>query len=236
LHSSFVVQDELVKVFTSPIGATMTGTVHLFNPQPNPIRIRVYQADFTYNANDEHFYVEPGKYHRSNAEWIRFTSHHTIPANQNLHVPFTIGIPNQRNLVGTYWSVLFFEEDIDIIPRADEWTVSLRYAIQIVNTIENTGSIDLTFRDVSFTRDSMSLVIHNTGTLLIDAVFRVDIFDTRTELVARYTFERNRVYPELERRFSFPIQHLMRGNYYAVIVVDCGENRIFGHQVTFMVN
>ena len=111
----------------------------------------------------------------------------------------------------------------------------MRYAIQIVNTIENTGSMDLAFREVSFTRDSMSLVIHNTGTLLIEAVFRIDIFDARTELVARYTFERNRVYPELERRFTFPIQLMMRGNYYAIIVADCGENRIFGHQVSFTV-
>jgi hypothetical protein len=79
------------------------------------------------------------------------------------------------------------------------------------------------------------MILQNTGTVLINAVIRIDIFNNQTELVGRYTFEENRVYPELERRFRFPIQALNRGYYYAIIVVDCGNNRIFGHQVEFRI-
>jgi hypothetical protein len=197
--------------------------------------VRVSQADFTYNANEENFFLEPGKYHRSNADWIRFTRVHTIPANQSLFIPFSITVPNQRQLEGSYWSVFVIEEDIELIPRPDELMVALRYVIQIINTIDNTGKLDLAFKDVVFSHDSLSMILQNTGTVLINAVVRIDIFDANTDLVARYTFDGNRVYPELERRFRFSIQELRRGNYYAIIIVDCGDNRMFGHQATFTV-
>jgi len=233
LSASFVVLDDLVKMYNSSIGESMTGTIHVFNPQSTAVRIRISQADFTYNANEENFFLEPGKYHRSNADWIRFMRIHTIPANQSVHVPFTISVPNRRALEGSYWSVLIIEEDVELIPRPDEILVAMRYVIQVINTIDNTGRLDMTFRDVVFGHEGLSMILQNTGTVLINAVIRIDIFDTNTELVGRYTFTENRVYPELERRFRFPIEALGRGNYYAIIVVDCGNNRIFGHQVQF---
>jgi len=235
LKANFVVLDDLVKMHNSAIGESMTGNIHVFNPQSNPIRIRISQADFTYNANQENHFLEPGKYHRSNADWIRFTRIHTIQANQSIFIPYTITVPNRIALEGSYWSVFIIEEDIDLIPRPDEMLVAMRYVIQIINTIENTGNLDLAFKDVIFNHDSLSMILHNTGTVLINAVIRIDIFDANTELVSRYTFTENRVYPELERRFRFQIQSLNRGNYYAIIVVDCGDNRIFGHQLTFRI-
>ena len=236
LHSGVVVQDELTKVFKSARGQTLNGTINLHNPLDQVINIRISQADFVYNALDQNFYIEPGKYERSNADWILVQSLHTIQPRQNLLVPFTIRVPNQRNLSGSYWSVLFVEEDTPFFaPDFEDVMLNFRYAIQIVNNISNTGRVDLAFRETSFTNDTVSIVLHNTGTLWFEAVISVDIFDANATLVGRYTFNRNRVYPELARRFTFPIQPLNRGDYYAIIVVDCGNNLIFGHQVSFTI-
>ena len=72
LCSSFIVQDALTKVYNVVPGEVVTGSVSIFNPTDKVINVNVSQADYTYNAQGESFFLEAGKYVRSNANWIRY--------------------------------------------------------------------------------------------------------------------------------------------------------------------
>jgi hypothetical protein len=234
LWSRIIVQDDLTKVYNVSVGESGNGTIQLHNPTDTSINIRVSSADYLYNANNETFFLEPGKYVRSNADWIRFPQTLTVRPFQTATLPFTYYVPNDRELYGSYWSVLFIEQEADFfIDEVDDLVLNLRYSVQIVHNIIGTGRVDLSFQDVRFNRDNLTIAIKNTGSNWFESNIKVDIYDERAFLIGSYLKPRVRIYPDLDLQVTIPFTPLFGNEYYAVIVVDCGNNQIFGHQVSF---
>jgi hypothetical protein len=231
-----IVQDDMTKIYDVSIGESVGGTILLHNPSDASITIRVTQADFLYNAQNEHFFLEPGKYMRSNADWIRVSGSFTVGARQSLHLPFTMSIPHTATLEGSYWSVLLLEQDTGYATQSEQDLIfSFRYNIQIISNIRNTGHVDLAFLDMFWIRDRVSINMRNTGTRWFDATIKIDIYDHEANFIASYVSGGNRIYPDLEKNISIPFTPLPLGEYYAIIVADCGANQIFGHQVSFRI-
>jgi hypothetical protein len=234
ISADFIIQDDLTKIFNTSKGENITGSISIFNPMNTAIVVMVSQADYVYNARDEYYYIEPGKYERSNANWIKFGNTISVQPNQKAIFNFSISTPSEKELSGSYWSVLFFEEEGAISTR-DNIEFGFRYAVQIVNNINNTGSVDLSFLDVNYDNQQLSLILKNTGNLWLNAEIKIDIFDEYAKFIGSFVSEKNRIYPELNRRIQIPLTHLNYSNYYAVIIADCGDNKIFGHQMSFTV-
>jgi hypothetical protein len=129
---------------------------------------------------------------------------------------------------------LFIEQEADFfIDEVDDLVLNLRYSVQIVHNISGTGRVDLSFQEVRFNRDNITLAIKNTGSNWFESNIKVDIYDERAFLIGSYLHQRVRIYPDLDLKVTIPIAPLIGNEYYAVIVVDCGNNQIFGHQVSF---
>ena len=236
LHGNLVVRDEFSKIFDLAHGETAQSSVMLYNPTDVAMSVRVSQADYVYTTSGEDFFIEAGKYERSNATWVRFVESITLPAKENYVYHFSVAVPNQRALAGTYWSVLFFEETANLAPiRFEDITVNHRYCIQIISNIKDTGTIDMSFQDVKVQNHQVVLSLKNTGTLWFDATIKIDIFDENAQLINANISEGHRIYPALERQYHISMPILPPANYYAIIVVDCGSDRVFGHQISFSV-
>jgi hypothetical protein len=236
LLAQIVVQDELTKVYNVRIGESGSGTISLFNSSNEPISIKVSQADYLYNARNETFFLDPGKYLRSNANWIRFPNNLIVPANQSQTLQFGYQVPSQTDLIGSYWSVLFLEQETDFIYEdEDDLILNLRYSIQIVHNIVGTGIVDIAFLDTTFERNNASIILKNTGTNWVEFSIKIDIFDERAFFIGSFSTINNRLYPDLERNFTIPYTTLASAQYYAIIIVDCGNEQTFGHQASFRI-
>ena len=236
LYGNFVIRDEFTKVYDLNYGETALGSVSLYNPTDTIIQIKVSGADYAHTKNEEDYFLEPGKYTRSNANWINFSEFISIRPKENATYPFTIVAPNQRNLVGSYWSVLFFEEVKSLSFSSNEdIAIDYRYCIQIITNLKNTGIIDMSFVEANFLENNIILTLKNTGTLWFDATIKIDIFNQNAEFIYTKSSERHRIYPELEREYKIPIDQLKPAEYYAIIMVDGGNERVFGHQISFAV-
>jgi len=231
-----MVQDELTKIHNVSLGEASSGSIVLFNQSDTAITVKVTQADFTFNAQNETQYIEPGKFDRSNAEWIRFPASLTVPPNESMPLYYNYQVPNDSDLFGTYWSVLFIsEETLYLVEEAEDLYISPRYCVQIVHNINNTGEVNLSFVDTDVTRDSIDLILENTGSRRIDFTVNVDIYDQRAILVGKFLSHKYYIYPGLDRQIIVPIIPLLASDYYAVMIVDCGNNLVFGHQISFTV-
>ena len=236
LFGQIKVQDETTKVFNVTVGESGNGTIALHNESDISLNIRVSQVDYIYNANNDTFYLEPGKYERSNATWIKYLPSMTILPGQTVKYPFSFSVPQKAELIGSYWSVLFIEQDYYFsIDSFDDIVFNPRYAVQIIHNIVGTGVTSLSFIDTAFEFDNAILFLSNTGTKWIDANIKIDIYDSTAKIISSYTTTGNMIYPGLERQFGLRLVPLLPSEYYAVIVVDCGNNQIFGHQVNFKI-
>jgi hypothetical protein len=226
----------MVKVYNVSRGETVSGGVTLYNSGNEAIMVKVSQADYVYNDRDEVYCIEPGKYERSNANWINFQNSVTVRPKQKVVHNFTVSTPDERQISGSYWSLLFFEQEDGFFPAASgDLLLGFRYGVQIVNNINHTGSVDLSFVDAFFEDNNVSLIVQNTGSLWISTEIKIEIFDEYATYIGSYIAEKRGIHPDLNKRIQIPITNLNRSNYYAVIIADCGNNKVFGHQMSFTV-
>ena len=104
------VDGALVYERTAKAGETYLGFIIIKNTSDEPQEAKIYLAYYLFFFDGKVNYGEPGKDPRSNANWITFSPHQPIiPANDNLEVRYTIKVPDNKSLSGTYWSLLMVE-------------------------------------------------------------------------------------------------------------------------------
>jgi len=243
LNANFFVQDEWTKVFNVSSGTSHRGTINIVNDSSDIVVVRVTQSDFIISDEDEDIYPEPGSYQRSNANWITVQSHITLQAQQDYLLPFTIDVPRNPGLSGSYWSIIFIEEVSALSEtNPDIFQINLKYAIQVITTIISTESIDLSVESISYissTRsdvpsgESISLRLKNTGNSWVEANIKVDVYNDNAVFIGSFSLDKNRIYPGFSRQIYVPLRLRLHMNYHAIIVIDAGDGHIFGRQLSF---
>ena len=203
---------------------------------------RVYQKDYTFSSDGSNVYGDPGGSERSNAGWIAFGPKLTdIPPGGAVKIDYTVAVPDDGSLVGTYWSLLMIEE----VPRAalaqpiDQMTAGvaqvLRYGVQVVTHVGDTGARTLRFADkaLTVTQDgnrSFHADIENTGDRGLRPFLWLELYDAEGVRMGPYRSERKRLFPGTSVRYSVDLTEVPSGSYQAFVVVDNGDEYAFGAQ------
>ena len=234
LNSTVIVQDSWVKIFDVTRGQTVNSSISLFNPTERVVNGRLYQADFITNARGDDLYLIPNTYYRSNAEWIRFQNTFTLQPNQVFTFPFSFHVPNRNDLSGSYWSILFVEESVDMSQIYPEnIIINTRSAIEIITNIIGSDNINMVFEDFHYSVNTISLTLRNIGDTYFNASVKIDIYSDKAEFIGSFVSERNRVYPNFAKRVHIPVSLFRYNSYHAIIVADAGNGNVIGHQVSF---
>lgn len=208
--------------------------------------VRIYQTDYAFTFDGKGYYDPPGKAVRSNADWITLgRSQLTVPGSSQVDLRYAAQVPDDPSLVGTYWSVIM----VEVVPKtpaaeagAPKKEVKLgvfqvmRYAVQIVTHIGDTGSRSLKFLQTELVLDEGRKMFHvdveNTGERWLRPYSSLELFSPQGELVGRYEGERLRTYPGTSVRFKFDVSDIKEGRYKALVVLDNRDSYVFGAQYT----
>ncbi|MCJ7682249.1 MAG: hypothetical protein MUP70_16100, partial [Candidatus Aminicenantes bacterium] len=91
-------------------GQHVEGVIILKNSSDEPEEARLYLQDFSFNYEGKKEYTNPGTLSRSNSFWVQFSpSRVTVPPQETMEVKYTIQIPLDDELSGTFWSILMVE-------------------------------------------------------------------------------------------------------------------------------
>jgi len=225
-------------------GSKTEGRIILRNGTDKPQQVKVYQTDYLFWADGRNEYGEPGTTPRSNARWITHTPQQlTIPPKSTESVYYTIQVPAQEDLKGTYWSMLMVEplagESLEP-PKAEEGKVAIgvrsvmRYAIQMVTHIGDTGTRDLKFQDRQLVVDGgkrlLRLDLENTGERWLKPLVWMELYDEQGASMGRFEGGRFRIYQGCSARYLIDLSEVPAGRYKALIVADNGDEHVFGAQ------
>ncbi len=239
------VLDGLTRSASLNSGEKSEGKITLQNTQEVAQEVKVFATDYQRNANGESSYGEAGSTPRSNSNWITFTPHQVIiPAKSTFIVYYTIQVPTDPLLVGTYWSVLMVEPVSKASlepPKVEKDKIKLgittisRYAIQMITDIGATGKRaikfskkDLLVQDKSRT---YQVDIENTGERSLTPTLWIELYDTEGVSQGRIDGNRWRIYPGGSARFNIDLTKIPVGVYTGLLVADNGDEYIFGTQV-----
>lgn len=245
VYAGVSVLGDLTHERDSARGLAYSGVIVLQNTGDEDLEVDMYQTDYRFSSDGRNDYGEPGKSPRSNASWIAFSPRHlSMPARQRAEVSYTVQVPDDSSLTGSYWSLLMVEG----VPKPTvetpkpEQTITLktviRYGIQIITNIGETGTRMLKFAATRLLRDgrgrSLQIDVENTGERWLQPVLWVELYDGKGALAGRYEAERQRVFPGTSVRFRFDLSAVPEGSYKCLAVADCGGDDLFGANYTLL--
>ncbi len=251
LNAQVAVVGELSQEREVSPGSAYEGVIMVRNDLDEPQEAKIYQTDYLFWFDGTNNYGEPGTATRSNAPWITFNpSYLVIPPRSTATVNYSVVIPQTWKgsaLRGTYWSMLMVEG----IPKGSPESAvrrpgtraqmgiqqTIRYGIQIVTHIENTGNAEVSFIGSQLiARDDGSRVlqvdIENKGDRAIRPDVFVELFDEKGAAHGKFSGVRSRIYPGTSIRQSILLTNVPKGTYKALVVVDSGGDDVVAAQYT----
>lgn len=238
-------------------GAKFEGTIKLQNTGETTCQVNVYQTDYLFYADGSNLYGEPGSTARSNADWFTISPKRlTIPPGEAASVHYSGQVPEIRelasisddlqlldnpNLVGSYWSMVMVEPvpetDLEAVEgEAGKVTFGIqtkvRYGIQIITNIGDTGVRNIKFLDKRLAnRDgqiTLQLEVENVGERWLSPTVWVELYDDGGMQVGRFEGGKKRIYPDCSVSHEVVLSGVPKGNYKALVVLDNGDEYVFG--------
>ncbi|MBI2298715.1 MAG: hypothetical protein HYU66_07155 [Armatimonadetes bacterium] len=226
-------------------GARTEGRIVLRNTGSETQQVRVFQTDYRFTCDGRNDYGEPGSTPRSNARWLALTpSQLTVPAGATESAYYTLHVPDDPTLTGTYWSIVMVEpipgQALEP-PRPDEGKAKLglqsvvRYGIQIVTHIADTGTRALRFVDRQLVATQagqriLQMDAESTGERWLVPLLWAELYDAQGALVGRFEGGKYRIYPGCSVRYRVDLTGVPPGHYKALVVADNGDDHVFGAQ------
>jgi hypothetical protein len=221
-------------------GEKFQGTIQLLNNSSITESCRIYQTDYFFKNTGESWYEKTGTIQRSNGSWIKVSSRLvTLNYNVTTAVNFEVTIPSDSTLKGTYWSVIMIEgiTPPDTAKTRNGLTINsvIRYAVQIITHIGDTGTRELKFINVNLIKNNpvtgLDIDMENPGERALRPKVSVELFDGNGLTQGIFTTDPMRIFPGCSIRVRIPIEALKPGKYKGVLVAECEDDYIFGSNI-----
>ncbi|HEX3046937.1 MAG TPA: hypothetical protein VHY08_19440 [Bacillota bacterium] len=232
---------ELTQEKSVSSGTKYNGSFLIKNTGDTACKVRVYQTDYLFYANGTNIYGNPGSAPLSNAKWITLSSNYiTVPVNETATVNYSVEVPQNKELRGTYWSIVMVEPVEDITDQTSEQKgkavlglkTIIRYGVQIVTNIEETGTRKIEFIDKRLINEKgknlLQLDIKNSGERWLVPTVSVQLFDKDGKKSGAFRTEKIRIMPTCSVRCKIPLENITPGKYKALVIVDNGDQYVFG--------
>jgi hypothetical protein len=240
LFAQVSVQGNTVHEHDVAPGAIRTGLISITNASPNPQLARVYLSDYLFFADGSSRFDRAGSLPRSNAEWIQLGAQDvTLPPGATVPVSYTVRVPGNTTLTGSYWSVVMVEGMAT--PGASArggvgLATTVRYAVQIVTHLPNSGVRRMALKSGKLGPDEgrgpvLHLEIANTGDRATKFDVTTEVYDDEGVVRARLQDSRGLTYPGTSLMHRVELGKLPQGTYRAVVVIDAAGS-LTGAQYT----
>lgn len=238
----------LRQVVTVAPGGSYEGEIVMVNGSDQATTVQVSQVDF-FPTEEGVGYPEPGSLPRSNARWLEVVrSDVQIPAGEQVVVPYSIKVPNNPNLAGSYWSmILLTPSDAESVQETQEGRIQasvrtqFRYGVSVVTNLGDSGESGLSFENPQFVRPEDGAAAHlqvslkNTGERLLNPGLSLELYDKSGAQVDRFEAQAERIFPGTSVRQGFELGTVAPGEYTAVVIADAGGEAVFGTRYTLNV-
>jgi hypothetical protein len=231
----------LVREHVQRAGDRAEGVILVRNNDTVARDVVVHPVDYRFFADGSNDFAEPGSLERSNAAWVQFSPNQTlVPARSTTPVYYSVTVPDDAELQGSYWSVLMVEarplptaEEAPAMRRGVQLNTLVRYGVQIISDIGGAEDTALTFSSSSLQsidgKPTLVLDIENSGSRQLRPSVWIDLFDQEGARVDRVeASSSSRLLPGCSARYRLDVSHLEPGLYNGLVIADGGDDQVFG--------
>ena len=228
------VTGSLTHTIDSIPGVNYSRVITIRNDGLVPHSVRVYQTDYSFQADGRVFYNLPGTTPRSNAGWITLpVTTLTINPGEELPISYALRVPNSQNLLGTYWSVIMVESIIPGANPAEGINHIMRFAVQIINEFPG-GYGSLTPIGARLDNEdgtpTLIITLENDGTLMLRPTVSVELYRRDGQVFGPFAADPRRMYPGTSAMFTLRLANVSAGDYRAIVLIDAEDENLFAIQ------
>ncbi|MEI6874544.1 MAG: hypothetical protein WCL50_05365 [Spirochaetota bacterium] len=240
LNAQLSITNGLSHLDSASPGQTYRSSVVVRNNGKENERVKLYLNDYLFFADGSNIFGEPGRDPRSNSSWISLDENEVVIAPGKEHeVPYSVRVPSDTAMVGSYWSLIFVQAITQSLLNPDKnaddtvgVTSGVRFGVQVVTNMGESGIRKLRFYDTKLQKgeesSSLQVSVENTGERKLNPLSSADVYNADGVFVGHIASREVGLYPGTSVRLQFPLVGMAKGRYKAQVVADCGGNDIFG--------
>ena len=232
---------DLTYNFSLEPGGRAMGEITVENEGNEDGDVRIYLVDYLHYADGRNQFDKAGSSGRSNAPWFSVSpGQASVPAGGSLKVHYSLSVPPDPALKGTYWSLLMVEPIpkslLTPVEQRDDVNLRVmtitRFGIQMIANIGRAGEVKIRFLDKSLVKEGgkpmLRLDVANEGERLVTPHVWAEFFNSKGKSSGPIDGSRQRIYPGCSARFTMDLSGLAPGGYQIVVVADNGDENVFG--------
>jgi hypothetical protein len=220
-------------------GETYQGAITIRNTTGIAQTATLSLADYSFDASGSTTFNAPGSHARSNTGWITLSQRTvSIPPQGTQVVAYTVALPAGKfepgalTPLGTYWSVILVEgEDRSAAPadpKAFTITPKIRFAVQVVTHIGQTGECRLAFANPSVKAGAVAVDVTGEGTRACRPALKLEVYTSNGALQHTTTLRGSYLYPATSSRQTFSVASLPPDTYSFLVLADVGADKLQG--------
>jgi hypothetical protein len=232
-NAGVVILNGLTHVHQSASGQLITGVIRMKNTDETEQRVIIYFNDLFQECGKGTVLTADMTHKNSIKNWLTTNvNEHVFKANEEYELIYTINVPDDVEIDGSFWGILMVEVEKPIKEDELEYGVKLeskiRYGIQIIADINERTPSDLEFYDIKIEEPDgnklINVVLKNLGTFYEEPTLVLEVFNDKGEQQKKEEVKFKKVYPNSCKSFTLDISNLPKGAYTAVLIADYGEN------------
>lgn len=248
-HAAIMLSGGLTHEHNVQPGGTVMGVLELRNTANTPTEVKIYQENIQVDASGKSQFSPRNRTHaRSNINWISLANNQLVIApGSTQQVPYTLRVPTNNGLNGSYWSTLMLEPLSNSSPESqtslpkDKPSVQvrqkMRYSVRVISNVGNRGQANLIFSPPNISKPApnqrwFTVNVRNHGNLFTRPKVWLDVFDLQGRNMGRFKADRRSLYASESKNFKIDIARLSPGAYKGLLAAEDDQNgQIFGSDI-----
>ncbi|WP_339605814.1 hypothetical protein [uncultured Roseivirga sp.] len=232
--ASVTVINGLTHFYSGNSGDIISGEVILFNSSVIDQRVTfsINEALFSCNANRK--FTEKAPHAQSSSDWFESEVMEKVLApNEKYTYRYTIRIPADQKLKGSYWSVLMVYVENPV--KKEQLTnnigldTKVRYAIGLLTHVNGFDDVNIDFTNVNFnqtedTPNKLEINVKNDGSFIEGVLLTLEVYDATGNKISVFETDRNMVFPGVCKTYVVDISSLPPGDYQCLLLAEARED------------
>ncbi|MEQ6122527.1 hypothetical protein [Reichenbachiella sp. MALMAid0571] len=232
--ASVSIMNGLSHMYNGNSGDVIQGQVVLVNTSDQSQRVKFELNEALFSCTSGRVFTEKSTHVQSSSTWFEGEVMEKVLSPREKYVyRFTIRIPEDPSLRGSYWTALMVsvEKPIreEIMNNGIGLNTKVRYAVGLLTNVNEFDEVTLDFEEVDLDTDSpkykneLGIKIRNNGIFIEGVALVLEVYNDAGKRVAVFETDRNMVFPGVCKTYSLDISSLPAGKYECLLLADARE-------------
>lgn len=236
MYSNVIVINGLTHSFSGVSGQTFQGQIVLANISNDEQRVTFGLREAIYNCEEGRVFVENAEHQNSSTNWFESSmTDKTLAPKEKYIFKYSITIPNDHTLNGSYWTTLMVNVESPIkeeVANNIGLDTKIRYAIRLLTDVNLKDEVALDFKGIDIKpnqvnrKKQLDIQVTNESIFIENVKLALEVYDTYGNKVLEGETKRSKVFPKVCRAFSIDVSSLPVGNYQCIVLADSRDEFI----------